>query len=280
MILNPFSYSAPDSLQEAIALLAVNGSEVFTGDQAHVSHAKKGIFKASGFVSLRKIDFLKIIVQRGSDLEFGSAVTFSALLAHEGLASFPALRDALRASGDPHLRNHSTVGGALYLNTPDHGPVLAALTVLNADVAIQGPRFSRLTSVQDYFASGGSSGLAAGEILTGVQLTAKESAVGSFHYIDYLKSGKVACGIALSFSKQDNTISDISIAVSGCVPTPARLTAVETSLAGKEINEENVNTALRLLTPEVLPVSTTFISNPSYLLHLTKVLVKRGILKS
>jgi CO/xanthine dehydrogenase FAD-binding subunit len=280
MILNPFSYSAPESLQEAVALLAVNGSEVFTGDHAHVSNAKKGTSRASGFVSLRKIPALKSIVQSGLTLEVGSAVTFSTLLAHDGLASFPVLSDALSASGDPHVRNHSTVGGALYLNTPGHGPVLAALTVLNAEVVIQGAGGSRTTTVQDYFAAGGSSGLTGGEILTKIKLTAREGAIGSFHYIDYLKSGKVACGIALSFIKQDNAISDISIAVSGCVPTPARLTAVETSLAGNEINEENVNTALRLLTPEVLPVSSTFISNPSYLLHLTKVLVKRAILKS
>jgi carbon-monoxide dehydrogenase medium subunit len=280
MILNPFSYSAPDSLQEAVALLAVNGSEVFTGDHAHVSHAKKGTSKASGFVSLRKIPALKSIVQNGLTLEIGSAVTFAALLAHDGLAAFPALNDALNASGDPHVRNHSTIGGALYLNTPGHGPVLAALTVLNADVIIQGAGGSRTASVQDYFAAGGSSALTGGEIITKIQLTAQAGAVGSFQYIDYLKSGKVACGIALSFTKQDNVIAHVSIAVSGCVPTPARLTAVEASLLGKDISEENVNTALRLLTPEALAVSSTFIANPSYLLHLTKVLVKRAILKS
>jgi CO/xanthine dehydrogenase FAD-binding subunit len=280
MILNPFSYTAPETLQEAISLLTVKGSEVFTGDQAHIGNAKRGVSNSSALVSLRKIPELKFISKDAETLKLGSAVTFGALLANNAVNSFPVLVDALKASGDPHVRNHSTIGGALYLNTLGHGPVLAALTVLNAEVVILTSASSRQIPIDVFFAEGGSAGLTGGEIVTGIVVPVSGSALGSFHFVDYLKSGRVACGIALSFKKENNVLSDIRIAVSGCVPVVTRLSGVEASLSGKEISVENIDNALKTLTSDALLFSSSFISNPSYLLHLTKVLIKRAVLKS
>lgn len=280
MILNPFLYSAPDTLQEAISLLSVNGSELFTGDQAHVGNAKRGTTKPTSIVSLRKIPGLKSVIQNGSHLEIGSAVTFGSLLSNSAVDSVTVLTDALKAIKDPHLRNHSNIGGAFYLNAPAHAPVLAAFLALNALVNITGPEGNRQILMEDHFKNKATAGLSKGEILQSITLDIDSDAQGSFHYIDYLKSGKVVSGVAVVLNLQQNRISEIRIAVSGCVEIPARLTAVEEVLNGKEINKENVEDAMKMLDLEGLIISGAFISNPSYLLHLTKVLIKRAVLKS
>jgi len=280
MILNPFLYSAPDTMQEAISLLSVNGSELFTGDQAHVGNAKRGTIKPTSIISLRKVPGLKSITQNGSKLEIGSAVTFGSLLSNSAVDSVSVLTDALKAIKDPHLRNHSNIGGAFYLNAPAHAPVLAAFLALNALVNVTGREGNRQILMDDYFKNKATAELTKGEILQSITLDIDSEAQGSFHFIDYLKSGKVVSGVAVVLNQQQNQLSDIRIAVSGCVEIPTRLTTLEEALKGKEINKENVDEALKVLDLDGLIISGMFISNPSYLLHLTKVLIRRAVLKS
>ena len=280
MILNPFSYSAPQTIQEAVSLLSESGSEVFTGDQAYVGRAKKGIFKPSALVSLRNVPGLKFVNNSGDHLEIGSAVSFGEMLADSVVCSIAVLLDALKTIKDPHLRNHSNVGGALYLNSDTHGPLLAAFLTLNGKVNITGPQGERQVLLETYLSNGIAATLAKGEIIRSVVLNTTNSASGSFHFIDYLKAGKIVCGAAVLIDKDKNTISKIHIAVSGCVKVPIRLSALEESLTGKEITKENIETALRGLSPDDLAISNDSIPNPSYLLHLLKVLIKRAVLKS
>jgi len=280
MILNPFSYSAPQTIQEAISLLSETGFEVFTGDQAYIGNAKKGISKPAALVSLRNVPGLKFVINYGDQLEIGSAVSFGAMLADSAVCSVPVLVDALKTIKDPHLRNHSNVGGALYLNGAAHGPLLAAFLTLNGKVNITGPQGERQILLETYLLNGITASLTKGEIIRSVVLTTTNTASGSFHFIDYLKAGKIVCGAAVLVDKDENTISKIRIAISGCVKVPVRLSALEESLNGKEITKDNIDTALRGLSPDDLAISNDSIPNPSYLLHLLKVLIKRAVLKS
>ena len=280
MILNPFAYTAPETLQEAISLLTETGFEVFTGDQSYIGSTKKGITKPSSLVSLRNIPGLKSIIFYGNQLEIGSGVTFDTMLNDSAISSVPVLTEALKAIKDPHLRNHSNVGGALHHNGPAHAPVLAAFLALDGKISVSGPLGDRQILLETYFSNEASGGLTKGEIIKSIVLTTNSLASGSFHFIDYLKAGKLVCGVAVLVNKDQNVITGIRIAASGCVTIPARLRIVEDALAGKEINKENIDAALRGLLPEGLSISSQFISNPSYLLHLLKVLIKRAVLKS
>ena len=280
MILNPFSYQAPETLEEAISLLSNTENALLSGDQSQIDDAKKGKISGDSLVSLRKIDALKSIVHRENLVEIGSAVTFGAILADPAISSVSVLKEALQAIGDPHLRNHSNIGGAVYHNAPSHASVLAALLAVDAQLNFSGAHGDSQIGIQNYLENYGATSFKKGEILKTIVFEKDKSSSGSFHYIDYLKSGKIVCGVALVVNKEHDVITKIRIAVSGCVRIPMRLTQVEQSLIGKEINRESVAEALKSLSGEALEISNPFIANPSYLFHLLKVLLKRAISKS
>lgn len=281
MILNSFSYFAPETLEEAISLLDKNGFDVFTGDQSYVSSVKKGIAKPASLVSLRNVPGLNsVILYDGNKLEIGSATTFSAMLADSVVSSVSVLADALKSIKDPHLKNHSNVGGALLYNAPAHGAILAAFLTLDAKVTIVGAGGSRQISLENYLAEGPANSLLKGDIVRSITLTTNSNITGSFHFIDYLKSGKIICGTAVLLGVDDGSISEIRIAASGCVKVPVRLGELEKTLTGKGISSIILDDALNGLSVENLAISNPFIQNPTYLLHLLKVLIKRAILKS
>ncbi|CAG4998470.1 6-hydroxypseudooxynicotine dehydrogenase complex subunit alpha [Dyadobacter sp. CECT 9275] len=277
MIRNNFTYSAPSTLADAISLLSDSDSEVMTGDQAFVANVNKGICKPAAVISLSKIADLKLISVKGADIELGSGVSFATLLADKSVTSSAVLSEALRAVSDPHLRNHSTIGGALYQQAAVHAPVLAALLALDATVTLVGNEGEASLSLADFLSRDDT---AKGKVVKSITFKSDESASGTFRYTDYLKSGKIVSGAAVVYQTENNRISDIRIAVSGCMSVPVRLLELEKYLTGKEISAATVSDALLSLTPEVLPVSNPNISNAGYLLHLTKVLIKRAILKS
>ncbi|TDE17499.1 FAD binding domain-containing protein [Dyadobacter psychrotolerans] len=277
MILNPFSYSAPETMQEAVLLLSETGSELFTGDQAYVGSAKRGNSKPESLVSLRNVPGLNSVIQYGNQLEIGSAVTFAAMLKDIAVCSVPVLAEALKAVKDPHFKNHSNVGGALYHNQPAHGPVLAAFLTLDGKINVTGPLGNRQIAIDTYFSDGG---LTKGEIIRSISLIVNNSLSGSFHFVDYLKAGKIVCGVAILISTNNNSISRISISACGCVAIPSRLKSLENSLTGIQISKENISAALNELSEEELVISNPTISNSAYLLHLLKVLIKRAVLKS
>jgi len=280
MILNPFSYSAPETIQEAISLLSETDFEIFTGDQAYVQSVKRGTSTPSALVSLRNVPGLKSILFYGNQLEIGTAVTFDTMLKDSAVNTVSVLTDALKAIKDPHIRNYSNVGGALYHNAPSHAPVLAAFLALDGKINVTGPLGDRKIDIETYFSNGGTGGLTKGEIIKSIVLTTNSYTSGSFQFIDYLKAGKLVCGATVLINKNQNTITGIRIVASGCVAIPLRLFTIEEVLTGKEMIRENVETALRDLLPEDLLVTNQFISNPPYLLHLLKVLIKRAVLKS
>jgi len=277
MILNPFSYSAPETMEEAVTLLSENGSELFTGDQAYVGNATRGISATDSLISLRNVPGLKSVIHYDNQLEIGSAVTYAELLRDSAACSVPVLAEALKAVKDPHFKNHSNVGGALHHNTPAHGPVLAAFLALDGKINVVGALGDRQILLETFFADGG---LAKGEVIRSISLTINAGTSASFHFIDYLKAGKIVCGAAVVIDAKDNIILNISIAACGCMSIPRRLKNLENALAGLQISKENINTALNELSEEELSISNPTISNSAYLLHLLKVLIKRAVLKS
>jgi carbon-monoxide dehydrogenase medium subunit len=279
MILNPFSYSAPETIEEAVALLSETGSALFTGDQAYVGRAKSGVSKTESLISLRNVPGLKSVIRYDNQLEIGSAVTFADLLHDSVVCSVPVLAEALGAVKDPHFKNHSNVGGAIHHITPAHGPVLTAFLILNGKLNVTGPLGDRQIWLETYLSDYSEGTLSKGEIIKSISLTLQNSASGSFHFIDYLKAGKIVCGVAVLMHTDNGVISQISMAVCGCVAVPTRLKGLESALIGMQISKENIGAALDKLSEEELAISSSYVSNQSYLLHLLKVLITRALFK-
>src|SRR5512147_3182208 len=144
--LPPFDYFEPDTLSEAIQILAREGERTMplAGGTDVLVRMKKGEIHPAALVSLKGIPRLQQIETRsGNGLSIGALVSISAIEYSETVQrEYPLLARAAEVLGAPSIRNLATIGGNIGRASPaaDMAP---SLMVLGARVAIEGPRGTR-----------------------------------------------------------------------------------------------------------------------------------------
>lgn len=119
--LPPFQYQAARSVQEAIALLALHGSDalVVSGGTDLYANMKQRLFTPKVVVGLRhasELRFIRYDEQRG--LEVGALATLTDIADHVTVQrQYPALAEAASVISTPQLRNMGTIGGNICLDT-------------------------------------------------------------------------------------------------------------------------------------------------------------------
>jgi 4-hydroxybenzoyl-CoA reductase subunit beta len=121
MRLPPFSYRAPGTVEEAVRVLASEGpaARIVAGGTDLYPNMKRRQVEPATVVSLRRVGSLRGI-ERHADGSFriGPMETLRALERDERVREeLPALWEAVRSISTPLLRNTSTIGGNLCLDT-------------------------------------------------------------------------------------------------------------------------------------------------------------------
>src|SRR5690348_15748871 len=104
----PFGYIRPDSVEEALALLAEYGEDarVLAGGQSLVPMLNLRIVEAAALIDISRLAALDAIEDRGNAIEIGAAVTQNKLLAWPQLAEkLPLVAAALPHVGHFQTRN-------------------------------------------------------------------------------------------------------------------------------------------------------------------------------
>jgi 4-hydroxybenzoyl-CoA reductase subunit beta len=121
MRLPPFDYLAPQTLEEAVRLLAEHGPEAMpvAGGTDVYPNMKRRQFEPKVLVGLRGVRQLQGISgdERGG-LRVGSGVVLRRFLEHPVVArSYPALARSAASISNPQIRHMGTVGGNLLIDT-------------------------------------------------------------------------------------------------------------------------------------------------------------------
>jgi 4-hydroxybenzoyl-CoA reductase subunit beta len=116
--LPPFSYQAPDRLEEALALLSEPGTRLLAGGTDLIPSMKHRLFTPTTLVSLRRLTELQGIHQEGSGLRIGAATTLLQLRKDPLIqAQAPALAVAASTVATRTIQAVATLGGNLALDT-------------------------------------------------------------------------------------------------------------------------------------------------------------------
>jgi 4-hydroxybenzoyl-CoA reductase subunit beta len=119
--LPPFTYHAPDSVDEAVSLLAVSPADsmLIAGGTDVLPNMKRRQWTPRRLIGLREIVGLSGFRDCGSgDFEIGASTTLSAIVGNEELkTAYLGLWQAAAQIATPHLRNMGTIGGNLCLDT-------------------------------------------------------------------------------------------------------------------------------------------------------------------
>jgi len=176
----PFDYIRPETVDEAVALLAEYGDDarILAGGQSLVPMLNLRIVEAAALIDISRIAALGTIQDRGDTIEIGAAVTQNKLLAWPQLADkLPLLAAALPHVGHFQTRNKGTVCGSIAHADPSSELPLA-LAVLGGEVVLKSKRGERVLPAKDFQQDMLTTARAADELVVAVRFPVNGPGVG------------------------------------------------------------------------------------------------------
>jgi 2-furoyl-CoA dehydrogenase FAD binding subunit len=167
----PFDYVRPDTVEEAVALLAEYGEDarVLAGGQSLVPMLNLRLIDVSAMIDISRIAALETIRDLGDWIEVGAAVTQNTLLAWPQLRQkLPLVAAALPCVGHFQTRNKGTVCGSIAHADPS-AELALALAVLGGEVVLRSRRGSRTLAADEFQQDMLTTARAADELITAVR---------------------------------------------------------------------------------------------------------------
>jgi CO/xanthine dehydrogenase FAD-binding subunit len=231
----PFEYDAPRSLEEALALLAEHGGEAkaLAGGQSLVPLLNFRIVRPARLVDLNDISELASLGEDEGVLRIG-AMTRSRALERSSLVGerWPLLREAVRHSGHPQIRNRGTVGGSCAHADPA-SELPCALSALEARFHVRSARGARVLRGPEFFLATFTTALEPDELLTAIEVPAVRARTGAAFVEHARVHGDFALGgaAALVTLDEDGRCVRAAIALLAAGDRPLRAPAAERALA-------------------------------------------------
>ena len=144
-----FDYSAPESIAEALDLLAEHGSgaKVLAGGQSLVPMLNFRLARPAHLIDINGVDSLSYISANGA-LRIGSMTRLTALGESGDVAgAHPIIPAAVAQIGHRAIRNRGTIGGSVAHNDPA-AELPAVLMALDAEVTARSADGERVIGMQ------------------------------------------------------------------------------------------------------------------------------------
>jgi aerobic carbon-monoxide dehydrogenase medium subunit len=217
----PFRYHRPQSLGEALALLAEFGADakLIAGGQSLGPMMNMRLVQPAELIDVNALPGLDGIRDHPDSLEIG------ALARHHAVASSPVVRqccpllaEAAQAIGHYAIRSRGTLGGSLAHADPAAQLPLVAAT-LGAEIAVAGPRGSRRIAAGEFFISLMTTALEPDEILVAVRFP--KAAPGDNHA--YLQFSRRQGDFALVAVAATSNSRELRLGIGGAEDKPVVL---------------------------------------------------------
>ena len=256
MKLPDFEYRAPDTLAEAVVLLASSeGARPLAGGQSFLPIMAFRLAEPTMLVDLKKIQELRGIQVSEQGVRIGAMTRWREILDDPRLkAAIPLLPEAIEHVAHYQVRNRGTIGGSLAHADPAAEMPAVALA-LDAQIEAMGPKGRRMIAAQDLFVGPLMTSLETDEIIVAVHIP-----VGvfnrryGFQEFSRRRGDFALAGIALSYDQDaQGRAANIRIAAFSIADTPVRLKAAEAILNGKIVDASTIAAAAAAASGEVDP---------------------------
>jgi len=280
MIPGAFDYHRPDSLDEAIGLLARHGDQakILSGGMSLLPLLKLRLASVAHLVDIGRIPGLDYIKEEGGMLKIGGATRQVALERSEIVRSrYPILLDTVTLIADPLVRNRATVAGNVANGDPanDHP---ASMIALGATVVARGRSGERTIPINQFYRGVFSTALAPDEILTEIRIPTPPARSGGAYFKVKRKVGDYAAAAAavqLTLG-QGGEFERAGIALTNAGPTPLEASEAQRYLLGKRAEEAVITQAARMAAAKASP-SADLRGSIEYKRDVARVLVARAL---
>jgi carbon-monoxide dehydrogenase medium subunit len=234
---SPFTYHAPASVDELVAVFGEFGDEakVIAGGQSLVPMMALRLARFDHLVDLNGVEHLRGVRRQNGTVSIGAMTTHRDL--ERGLAQdVPLLARAAPYIGHTQIRNRGTVGGSCAHADPSAEWPAVALT-LDAQFEVRGPNGVRTIPATDFFVSTFMTALEPEEVLVALQLPVWPGRCG-FGVAEFARRhGDFAIAGATVGLQLDGAgrVSQLAIGLIGLGSTPLRATAAESAAVGADV---------------------------------------------
>jgi carbon-monoxide dehydrogenase medium subunit len=277
-----FDYHAPESLEQALALLAQHGGKarVVAGGTDLVIRMKRGDWVPPVVVNVKRIPGLRGIERRENDIWIGALTTIADVIDSELIAeALPILAETAPTMASAQIRNLATVGGNL-CNAAPSADMAPPMLVLDAQLRAVGPTGTRTLCLHDLFLGPGETALGPDEMVTGILVPLEEGWRSGYRKLEHREAmdtsvAGVAAAVKPAGSEEGAPVwEDVRVALGAVAPIPFRSAKVEEELRGKAATAERIERAAELAAAESRPISD--LRGPAwYRRHLIRVLSRR-----
>ena len=271
-----FDYQRPESLDEAVQLLAGHegAALVLAGGTDLVAWMRDEALNPDLLVDIKEIEGLGGISDEGDVISIGSLITFTDLIKSDLInARLPLLAEMSGTVGSNGIRNRATLVGNICSAVPscDSGPVLLVYGAVVHTVGEKGPR---RIAIEDWFRGPRQTALLPGEIVVKVDVPVPPGGHGaSFLRLSRYEGEDLAQASVAILAPPDH---HFRIAFGAVAATPIRARRVETMLAGSALDPDLVAKAVALVADEISPI-TDMRASREYRLRMSEVMLRRGL---
>ena len=281
-----FDYHAPESLDDAVALLAqceADGidAKVLAGGQSLMPMLAMRVARPEVLVDLRRIGGLDQITAEGDRIVIGAmaskrAAEDSALIRER----LPLFHAATRLVGHRQIRNRGSVGGSFaHADPASEYPAIALL--LDAEFVAVGPAGERRIAAADFFVSYMTTSLESTEVLTAVHLPLLPAGTGWSIQEFARRNGDLAlAGVAATLRVAADTITEARLVAFGVNATPVRLMAGESYLTGRRPEAASFARAADLGAAGLDEPMSCVHASADYRRHLVRVYTERCLVEA
>ena len=275
----PFDYHCPETLDEALALLAEHGDDakVLAGGQSLVPMLNLRALHPAVLIDINRLPGLDHIGLEDEELRVG------ALARHKAVLESAAVREAspLMAAAYPYvshgpIRNRGTLCGNLCHNDPASEMPAVALAS-DAEMVLQSASGTRSVGAADFFTGALSTAARADEILVELRVPKAPDGQGAaFHEVSPRKGDFAYVAVGATLTLAGGACSGVRIVCAGVGDGPYRAHAAEDGLAGAAPGDDAFRQAAEAAAEGIDP-GEDFHADADYRRDLVRSLTRRAL---
>jgi len=274
-----FDYEAPQTVSEAVELLAEHGDEasVLAGGQSLIPLLALRLARPAVLIDINGIAELSGVSATNGWTTMGAMTREYAAEESQTVAdAVPLLAAALPLIGHAAIRSRGTIGGSLAHADPA-AELPAVARALDSEFVVRGPSGMRVIPAAEWFEGYLMTSRQPDELLVEVRFpTAGRGTGASFQEVARRHGDFAIVGLAASLTLSDGAISEARLALAGLSDVPVRATAAEDLLVGERPSAELFDEAARRAIDGVDPPDDLHGSS-DYRKAVAAAVVRRGL---
>ncbi len=277
----PFRYYAPDSIDEAVHLLAEHGDEakVLAGGQSLIPAMNFRLAQPAVLIDLGRIGELAYLRADGDSLAIGAMTRQREVERSDLVARLtPLIHQTMPLIAHPQIRNQGTFGGSIAHADPSAElPAVAVAT--HVACRIRSVRGERTVGAADFFTDLFETVLEPDELLVEVAVPAVKPRTGTaFQEVARRHGDYALVGVAATVVLDgDGRCEDARIVLMSVGPGPVAAVKARQVLLGQAPDEKLVAEAARIAAQEDIDPPGDIHASVPYRRRLAEVLTRRAL---